>query len=97
MGGAACCIDERKILRKEPKSLLKNPEFVIPNEVREVRNLSFLGILIEEGFIVQKTCDAKSYLASLGMAAIGILQQSAKPENSLQNPKFGTLLQIPQN
>jgi hypothetical protein len=55
--------------------LLKNPEFVIPNEVCEarilrpvrfvgVRNLSFLGILIEEGFIAQKTCDAKSYLAS---------------------------------
>jgi len=37
-------------------SLLKNLEFVIPNGVCEVRNLSFLGIVIEEGF-----------LASLGM------------------------------
>ncbi len=37
-------------------SILKNPEFVIPNGVCGVRNLSFLGILIEEGF-----------LASLGM------------------------------
>jgi hypothetical protein len=45
-------------------SLLKNPEFVIPNEVCEVRNLSFLGILIKEGFIAQKTCDGKPYLAS---------------------------------
>jgi hypothetical protein len=58
--------------------LLKNPEFVIPNGVCEVRNLSFLGILIEEGFIAQKTCDAKSYLASLGMTAIRIFQQPAK-------------------
>jgi hypothetical protein len=60
--------------------LLKNPEFVIPNppEAGEVRdgftshaframNLSFLGILIEEGF-----------LASLGMTAIRIFQQAAK-------------------
>jgi hypothetical protein len=45
-------------------SLLKNLEFVIPNGVCGVRNLSFLAILIEEGFIAQKTCDAKSYLAS---------------------------------
>jgi hypothetical protein len=55
--------------------LLKNLEFVIPNGVCEarflrpvrfagVRNLSFLGILIEEGFIAQKTCDGKSHLAS---------------------------------
>jgi hypothetical protein len=50
--------------------LLKNPEFVIPNEVCEVRNLSFLGILIEEGF-----------LASLGMTAIRISQQPARDTN----------------
>ncbi len=56
-------------------SLLKNLEFVIPNGVCEVRNLSFLGILTEEGFIAQKTCDAKSYLASLGMTAKRIFQQ----------------------
>src|SRR5208282_2272755 len=59
-------------------SLLKNPEFVIPNEVCEVRNLSFLGILIEEGFIAQKTCDAKSYLASFGMTGKRIFQQPAR-------------------
>jgi hypothetical protein len=47
--------------------LLKNFDFVIPNEVCEVRNLSFLGSLIEEGF-----------LASLGMTAKGILQQPLK-------------------
>jgi len=57
--------------------LLKNPEFVIPNGVCEVRygfashafcatNLSFLGILIEVGF-----------LASLGMMAKRICQQPA--------------------
>jgi hypothetical protein len=45
-------------------SLLKNLEFVIPNGVCEVRNLSFLGILTEEGF-----------LASLGMTAKRIFQQ----------------------
>jgi len=49
-------------------SLLKNLEFVIPNGVCEVRNLSFLGILIEEGF-----------LASLGMTAKRIFQQPPKP------------------
>jgi len=38
--------------------LLKNLEFVIPIGVCGVRNLSFLGILKEEGF-----------LASLGMTA----------------------------
>jgi hypothetical protein len=59
-------------------SLLKNIEFVIPNGVCGVRNLSFLGILIEEGFIAQKKCDAKSYLASLGMTAKRIFQQPAK-------------------
>jgi len=47
--------------------LAEIPEFVIPNGVCEVKNLSFLGLLIEEGFIAQKTCDGKSYLASLGM------------------------------
>jgi hypothetical protein len=47
--------------------LLKNLEFVIPNGVCEVRNLSFLGILVEEGF-----------LASLGMTAKRIFQQLAK-------------------
>jgi len=54
--------------------LLKNLESVIPNGVREVRNLSFFGILIEEGFIAQKTRDGKSYLASLGMTAKRIFQ-----------------------
>ncbi len=49
-------------------SLLKNRGFVIPNGVCEVRNLSFLGILIEEGF-----------LASLGMTAQRIFQQPASP------------------
>jgi hypothetical protein len=47
--------------------LLKNPEFVIPNGVCGVRNLSFLGILIKEGF-----------LASLGTTATRIFQQPAK-------------------
>jgi hypothetical protein len=60
--------------------LLKNPEFVIPNppEAGEVRygfashvfcamSLSFLGILIEEGF-----------LASLGMTAKRIFQQPVR-------------------
>jgi hypothetical protein len=56
-------------------SLLKNSEFVIPNGLCEVRNLSFLVILTEEGFIAQKTCDGKSYLASLGMTAKRIFQQ----------------------
>ena len=48
-----------------PNRMLKNLEFVIPNGVCEaqvlrpvrfvgVRNLSFLDILIEEGFIAQK-------------------------------------------
>ncbi len=50
-----------------PRSLLKNPGFVIPNEVCEVRNLSFVGILLEEGF-----------LAALGMTAKRIFQQSAR-------------------
>jgi len=58
--------------------LLKNLEFVIPNGVCEVRNLSFLGILIEEGFIAQKTCDGEPYLASLGMTAKRIFQQPPK-------------------
>jgi len=48
-------------------SLLKNPEFVIPNGVCEVRNLSFLSVLTEEGF-----------LASLGMTAMRIFQQPAR-------------------
>ncbi len=49
-----------------PSSLLQGLEFVIPNGVCEVRNLSFLGILIEEEFLV-----------SLGMAAKPIFQQPA--------------------
>jgi len=49
--------------------LLKNPVSVIPNGVCEVRNLSFLGILIEEGF-----------LASLGMTAKRFFQQAAREE-----------------
>jgi hypothetical protein len=48
---------------------MKNLEFVIPNGVCEVRNLSFLGILIEEGF-----------LASLGMTVKHILQQPPRAE-----------------
>src|SRR5271157_639179 len=60
-----------RILPPQPifpsSSLLKNPEFVIPNGVCEVRNLSFLSVLIEEGF-----------LASLGMTAMRIFQQPAK-------------------
>jgi hypothetical protein len=52
---------------RPPNRLLKNLEFVIPNGVCEVRNLSFLDILIEEGF-----------LASLGMTAKRIFQQPAK-------------------
>jgi hypothetical protein len=47
--------------------LLKNPEFVIPNGICGVRNLSFLGILIEEGF-----------LASLGMTVRHVFQQPAR-------------------
>ena len=43
-----------------------------------MRNLSFLGILIEEGFIAQKRCDANSHLASLGMTAKGVSQQPAE-------------------
>jgi len=57
-------------------SLLKNVESVIPNGVREVRNLSFLGISVEEGF-----------LASLGMTAKRIFQQPAK-ESSHEYPTF---------
>jgi hypothetical protein len=59
-------------------SRLRNPEFVIPNGVCEVRygfashvfwalNLSFLGILIEEGF-----------LASLGMTGKRIFRQPVR-------------------
>jgi hypothetical protein len=57
-----------------------NPAFVIPNGVYEVRNLSFLGILIEEGFIAQKTYDGKPYLASLGMTAKRIFQQPVQEQ-----------------
>jgi hypothetical protein len=75
--------------------LLKNLEFDIPNGVCEarvlrpvrfvgVRNLFFLDILIEEGFIAQKTCDAKSYLASLGMTAKRIFQQPPEPRQRLE-------------
>jgi hypothetical protein len=49
--------------------LLKNPASVISNGVCEVRNLSFLGILIEEGF-----------LASLRMTAKRFFQQAAGEE-----------------
>jgi len=58
-------LSNHQLVRKaSPSSLLKNLEFVIPNGVCEVRNLSFLGILSKEGF-----------LASLGMTAKRIFQQ----------------------
>jgi len=56
-----------------PSSLLKNVQLVIPSGVREVRNLSFLGILIEEGF-----------LASLGMTAKHIFQQPPRIRREIQ-------------
>jgi len=70
-------------------SSLENLEFVIPNELCEarflrparfvgVRKLSFPGVLDEEGFIPQKTCDAKPYLASLGMTPERIFQQPSQ-------------------
>ena len=66
-------------LRNAPAGTLsrlrKDPEFVIPKGVCDVRNLSFSGILIEEGFIAQKACDAKPYLVSLGMTAKSVFQQ----------------------
>ncbi len=62
--------------------LLKNLEFVIPNGVCEVRNLSFLDILIEEGFLAQKTCNGELYLASLGMTAERVFQQPAKASSA---------------
>jgi hypothetical protein len=65
-----------RVVIEIPSSLLKNPEFVIPNGVCEVRNLSFLSILIEEGF-----------LASLGMTAIRILQQPAREDTASAVPK----------
>jgi hypothetical protein len=49
---------------KRLNGLLENLEFVIPSGVCEVRNLSFLSILIEEGF-----------LATLGMTGNRVLQR----------------------
>src|SRR5208337_4059270 len=77
-------------LQTGPGSWLKNPEFVIPNEVCEVRNLSFLGILIKEGFIAQKTCDAKSYLASLGMTRL-IIQWICNSGHYMCSPAIGRI------
>src|SRR5208283_2530377 len=59
-----------QLKHRPPNRLRKNLEFVIPNGVCEVRNLSFLDILIEEGF-----------LASLGMTAKRIFQQPAKDKS----------------
>ena len=72
---------------KSANTLLRNSEFVIPNEVREVGILSFLGILIEEGI-----------LASLGMTAKSVFQQPDKrpkalhmlPRHSMHQPGRGT-------
>ena len=74
---------------RRSNSLLKNLEFVIPNGVCEVRNLSFLGILIEEGFIAQKTCDGKSYLATLGMTGKRVFQQPAKKSRGRRSASNG--------
>ena len=60
-------VDAEQMSASVLSKLAKKTEFVIPNEVCEVRNLSFLGILIKEGF-----------LASLGMTAIRILQRPVR-------------------
>ncbi len=56
-----------------PISAWRKPVPVIPNGVREVRNPSFVGILIEEGF-----------LASLGMTAKRIFSSLLILENDLR-------------
>ncbi len=62
---------------RRSNSLLKNLEFVIPNGVCEVRNLSFLGILIEEGF-----------LATLGMTGKRVFQQPAEKPRGKRSASY---------
>jgi len=52
---------------------LKDPEFVIPNGVGGVRILSFLGILIEEGFLASLGITGDAFLSNLPGDFVGLL------------------------